>query len=113
MARLMRRISGKSPVMWGPSIIGFDRVRYKYESGREGEMGAIGFAPRSPNLNIYLTDGTKKYERELNKLGPHKTGKVCLYIRRLSDIDIGVLEEVITRSYQYAISRKTDMPKVD
>ncbi len=76
-------------------------------------MGAIGFAPRSPNLNIYLTDGTSKYEKQLKKLGPHKTGKVCLYIRRLADIDMNVLEEIVTSSYRYAMSRKSDMPKAE
>ncbi len=98
--------------MWGPSIVGFDRYHYRYESGREGDVGAIGFSPRKSNLTIYLGDGTSKYKKLLSKLGPHKTGKVCLYIKHLSDINIKVLEELVRASYQYVMSHKIDMHKV-
>ncbi len=109
LVRLMRKVSGKPAVMWGPSILGFDTCHYKYESGREGDMGAIGFSPRATNLTVYFVDGTSKYAKELAKLGPHTTGKVCLYIKRLRDIDMSVLEEIVTRSYAYAMSRKNAM----
>jgi hypothetical protein len=113
LAHLMEEITGKPAVMWGGSIIGFDQVHYKYASGREGDMGAIGFAPRKSNLTIYLVDGTSKYVTLLNKLGPHKTGKVCLYIKRLSDIDQTILEELIRDSYQYVMAHKNDMHKTE
>lgn len=111
--RLMAKISGKTPVMWGPSIVGFDQCHYKYESGREGDMGAIGFSPRKSNLTVYLVDGTSKYQELLKNLGPHKTGKVCLYIKHLDDINMSVLEKIIEKSYQYAISHKMDMHRAE
>ena len=107
--RLMGKITGKTPVMWGSSIVGFDSCHYKYESGREGEMGAVGFSPRKSNLTIYLVDGTSKYREMLSKLGSHKTGKVCLYIKRLGDVDMDVLEKIIKKSYQYVMSHKMGM----
>jgi len=113
LSRLMGNITGKKPVMWGPSIVGFDRCHYKYESGREGDMGAIGFSPRKGNLTVYLVDGTSKYKSQLAKLGPHKTGKVCLYIKHLRDVDMDMLEKIIKASYQYAMSHKTDMHRAE
>jgi hypothetical protein len=113
LAHIMERITGKPGVVWGESIIGFDQVHYKYNSGRVGDMGAIGFAPRKTNLTIYLVDGTSKYVELLNKLGPHNTGKVCLYIKRLSDIDLTILEELIRDSYQYVVAHKNDMHKTE
>jgi hypothetical protein len=113
LAHMMENITGKPGVMWGGSIIGFDQVHYKYESGREGDMGAIGFAPRKSNLTIYLVDGTSKYGELLNRLGPHKTGKVCLYIKRLSDVDQTILEELIRDSYQYVVAHKNDMHRAE
>ena len=109
----MEKITGKPGVMWGGSIIGFDQVHYKYDSGREGDMGAIGFAPRKSNLTIYLVGGTSKYATLLNKLGPHKTGKVCLYIKHLGDIDLTILEELLRDSYQYVMAHKNDMHKTE
>lgn len=113
LVQLMSEITGKPPVMWGPSIIGFDQCHYNYESGREGDTGAIGFSPRKTNLTIYLVDGVSKYTTLLSKLGPHKTGKVCVYIKRLSDIDMKILEELIRESYKYIMSRKTDMHRAE
>lgn len=106
LCALMSKITGESPGMWGPGIIGFDRYYYKYESGREGDMEAIGFSPRKSNLTIYLVDGCSRYSEFLSNLGPHKTGKVCLHIKRLSNVNINVLEEIIKTSYQYVISHK-------
>lgn len=113
LIKIMREISGKPPVMWGSSIIGFDKVHYKYESGREGDMGAIGFSPRKTNLTIYLVDGISKYKDLLDKLGSHKTSKVCLYIKRLSDVDLDVLKKIITESYKYVISHKDNMVRAE
>lgn len=113
LARLMRKITGKPAVMWGPSIIGFDRCHYKYESGREGDMGALGFSPRASALTVYLVDGTSKYQALLRKLGPHTTGKACVYIKRLSDVDMDVLETVLRSSYAYAMSHKDDMGRAE
>jgi len=94
---LMKKITGKPPKMWGPSIIGFGRYRYKYESGREGEICMTGFSPRKPSLVLYL--GHVLDNRELMaKLGKYKTSKSCLYIKKLDDIDRGVLKKLVEES---------------
>lgn len=96
---IMQRISGHEPKMWGTGIVGFDTYHYKYESGREGDCPPIGFHPRKGKITIYLMDGTACYAELLDKLGKHSTGKVCLYIKRLSDIELPVLEEIVRQSY--------------
>ena len=101
IAATMERLSGHKPEMWGPSIIGFGSYHYKYESGREGDMCRIGFSPRKGNTVLYLVDGFDDYASLLEKLGKHKTGKSCLYIKRLSDVDDGVLEQLIVESLAY------------
>lgn len=113
LIRIMKKITKKPPVMWGSSIIGFDQVHFKYESGREGDMGAIGFSPRKTNLVIYLVEGISKRKEFLDKLGPHKTGKVCIYIKRLADIDLKVLEQLLTASYKYVMEHKTNMHRAE
>jgi hypothetical protein len=113
LSRLMEEITGEPPVLWGPSIVGFGQSHYKYESGREGDTGAIGFAPRKSSLTIYLVDGTSKYASLLSTLGPHKTGKVCLYIKRLSDVDMDILEELIRSSHAYVTSHNGDMHRAE
>ena len=95
---MMERLSGEEPYMWGPTIVGFGSYRYKYDSGREGEAGRIGFSPRAKELVVYLVDGYEGKEAQLARLGKHRIGKSCLYIKRLSDVDQGVLEELITAS---------------
>ncbi len=97
---LMQEITGEPPVMWGPSIIGFGTYHYKYESGREGDSPAAAFAPRKANLVIYLDDPISRYESWLEKLGPHTTSKVCLYIKKLSAVDLNVLRELVAASYR-------------
>ena len=97
----MARLSGEPPKMWGPSIIGFGRYHYKYESGREGDSCRIGFSPRKGNTVIYLVDGYDGKAAQLARLGKHKTGKSCLYVKRLSDINQTVLEEMIEGSLAY------------
>ena len=97
---LMEEITNEEAVMWGSSIIGFGQYHYKYESGREGDFLMIGFSPRKQNLTIYLMTGFEDYERLLSKLGKYKTGKSCLYIKKLDDVDENVLIELLTNSYQ-------------
>src|SRR6185295_5113150 len=97
LVRLMKQVTGKPPKMWGPSIIGFGKYRYKYESGREGEICLAGFSPRKPALVLYL--GTALENKELmSRLGKYKTGKGCLYIKKLDDIDRAVLKELVVKS---------------
>lgn len=98
---MMERVSGHVAKMWGPSIIGFGQYHYRYESGREGTMCRIGFSPRKGNTVLYIIDGFTGYSELLAKLGTHRTGKSCLYIKRLSDIDEQVLEELCTRSLHW------------
>jgi hypothetical protein len=95
---LMTKVSGETATLWGPSIIGFGTYHYKYESGREGDMCRIGFSPRKANLVIYILDGFPKYPALLAKLGKHKTGSSCLYINKLADVDLGVLETLMRES---------------
>jgi len=94
---MMKRLSGYEPKMWGASIIGFGEYHYKYDSGREGDMCRIGFSPRAQNFSIYLMPGYADFGDELSRLGKHKIGKSCLYIKRLSDVDESVLEEMIVK----------------
>ena len=98
LVAMMERISGHPPKMWGPSIIGFGQYHYKYESGHEGDMTRIGFSPRKGNIVLYLVNGFSGYAELMARLGKHKTGKSCLYIKRLSDIDEAVLEELCEAS---------------
>ncbi|WP_417488074.1 DUF1801 domain-containing protein [Maricaulis sp.] len=92
---VMQRITGWEPRMWGPSIVGFGEYHYKYESGREGDFMRTGFSPRKANLVLYIIPGYSDYADKLARLGKHKLGKSCLYINKLADIDMDVLEEII------------------
>ena len=94
---MMLKTTGHEPKMWGDAIVGFGSQHYKYESGREGDMPLIGFSPRKQDLTLYI-GGLDRMSDLLGKLGKFKTGKVCLYIKRLSDVDQAVLEEMIERS---------------
>ena len=96
---LMSEITGLEPKMWGPSMVGFGDVHYKYASGREGDMFKVGFSPRKQNLTIYITDGFANYQELLAKLGKHKTSVSCLYVNKLADIDLTVLREMVSRSF--------------
>lgn len=95
---LMETITGKKPKMWGTSIIGFGSYHYKYASGREGDYFVTGFSPRKQNLSIYIMPGFDRYEAEMSKLGKYKTGKSCLYIKTLDDIDRELLQELVSKS---------------
>ena len=98
IAKIMRRVTGKRAAMWGTSIVGFGSYRYEYASGREGDWPECGFSPRAQNISLYIMSGFSTCRTLLDKLGKHKTGKSCLYIKRLSDVDTGVLEELIRKS---------------
>jgi hypothetical protein len=98
IAALMERLSDSPAKMWGPSIIGFGSYHYRYESGREGDMCRIGFSPRKGKTVLYIVDGFSDFDVILARLGKHKTGKSCLYIKHLSDVDQGALTELITGS---------------
>ena len=94
---MMQEISGYEPKMWGTSIIGFGSYHYKYDSGREGDMCRIGFSPRAQSLTLYMITGYSESSDDLVRLGKHKTGKSCLYIKRLSDVDEDVLRDMIQK----------------
>ena len=98
---LISQATGASPKMWGASIVGFGDYHYSYDSGREGDTFVVGFSPRKASLTLYLMDGFEKYGDLLDRLGKHSTGKACLYIKRMSDIDPDVLQEMVTRSYAH------------
>jgi hypothetical protein len=101
LCAVMEEITGEPPAMWGTSIIGFGAYHYRYASGHEGDSALAGFSPRRPHLAIYLIGGFEnRYRRALARLGPHKTGKGCLYIKRLDDVDRDALRELINRSVQ-------------
>ncbi|WP_149202955.1 DUF1801 domain-containing protein [Actinotalea subterranea] len=99
LVELMRRVTGEPPRLWGTSIVGFGRYHYAYASGREGDAPAAGFSPRASATTVYLMDGVDEHAELLTSLGRHRVGKGCLYVRRLSDVDVGVLEEIVRRSY--------------
>lgn len=98
---LMARISGESATMWGPSIIGFGVNRYRYESGREGEICRIGFSPRKAQLVFYLGASFPGRDAMLTALGKHSTGKGCLYVKKLADVDMAVLERMVAASWAH------------
>ena len=95
---MMTRISGEKPTMWGPTMVGFGSHHYKYESGREGDLFMTGFSPRKTSLVLYIMPGYGQFDDIMARLGKHKTGKACLYINKLEDVDMAVLEELITKS---------------
>jgi hypothetical protein len=101
IAKMMRKATGKNPKMWGDAIVGFDDYEYKYKSGREGDCFRIGFSPRKQAITLYIMDGFGKYDELMSKLGKHKTGKSCLYIKRLEDIDIDILNNLIEESVKH------------
>lgn len=98
LCALMQQITGEEPAMWGPSIVGFGTYHYRYASGREGDWFLAGFSPRSKSLTVYISDGFAEYGALLERLGKHSTGKSCLYIKRLADVDLAVLEEMLRKS---------------
>ena len=101
LAAMMREATGARARMWGPSIVGFGQYHYKYASGREGDFMITGFSPRKQALTLYVIPGFKHFGTLMDKLGKYKTGKSCLYIKSLSDVDEEVLKRLIERSVQY------------
>lgn len=101
VAAMMREATGSRARMWGANIVGFGEYHYKYESGREGDFMIAGFSPRKQALTLYVIPGFKHFESLMSKLGKYKTGKSCLYIRRLSDVDEQVLKRLIVGSVKY------------
>lgn len=98
---MFERLSGFPAKMWGPSIVGFGTCHYRYESGREGDMPRLGFSPRAKELVLYLSDDYSRHQPLMDKLGKHRTGKSCLYIKRLTDVDDGVLEQLVRDVLDY------------
>jgi hypothetical protein len=99
---LMREVTGQPPVLWGTSIIGFGSLHYRYPSGREGDTVAVGFSPRKAQTVLYLTGGMDLYEDLLTQLGQHKTGKGCLYLKRVDQADPEILRDIVDRAYRTA-----------
>lgn len=95
---MMQDVTGEEPRMWGPSMIGFGGYHYRYESGHEGDMFRVGFSPRKAELSVYLLPGAERYAELLARLGKHRMGKSCLYIRKLADVDMTVLRELVETS---------------
>jgi hypothetical protein len=98
---LMSEVTGEEPAMWGTSIVGFGSYRYKYASGQEGEWPLVGFSPRKRNLTLYIMSGFDEYDSLLNNLGRYKTGKACLYINKLEDVDKATLRKLVKRSAEH------------
>jgi len=105
---MMARHSGAPAVMWGPAIVGFGRYRYVYATGRTGEWPIVGFSPRKNDLTLYLMPGFETRQALLARLGKHKTGKSCLYLKRLSDVDLPTLETLIADSVQAMAGQRVD-----
>lgn len=101
LLQLFKNATGLKPEMWGPSIVGFGNYHYKYESGREGDFFLTGFSPRKQNLTIYIMPGFNRYPQLMKNIGKYKTGKSCLYVKKLEDIDREVLKKLIRESVEY------------
>ncbi|MCY3555641.1 MAG: DUF1801 domain-containing protein [Gemmatimonadetes bacterium] len=98
LLELMQRVTGEEPVMWGPSIVGYGSYHYRYASGQEADWPVVGFSPRKQNLSIYIMTGFEASDELLSRLGKYKTGKSCLYINKLADVDMDVLETLVRAS---------------
>jgi hypothetical protein len=103
---LMQEVSGEEPKMWESSIVGFGNYHYKYASGREGDSLITGFSPRKRDLTLYITSGFDDFDELMSRLGKYKTGKACLYIKKVEDIDLPTLKELVSRSVEHM--RKTN-----
>jgi hypothetical protein len=103
---IMQKQSGFAPKMWGPAIIGFGNYHYKYESGHEGDSPLIGFSPRKAEFALYLSSAFEKRDELLKQFGKHKTGKACIYIKKMEDINVDVLKKMIAASLKYSKANK-------
>jgi hypothetical protein len=106
LLRMFQKATGEKPVMWGSSIVGFGKYHYTYESGREGDMCLVGFSPRSTSLVLYVLGGAPGEAERLKKLGKHKLGKACLYIKRLDDVDASALAEIVRATAAHVRERQ-------
>ena len=97
----MQEVTGEEPVLWGTSIVGFGSVRLRYASGRELDWPVTGFSPRKTATTVYLMDGFEERSDLLARLGPHSTGRSCLYLKRLSEVDLAVLRELVAESVRH------------
>lgn len=116
IAKMMEEITGCKPKMWGPSIVGFDTYHYKYASGHEGDWPIAAFSPRKQDLTIYVMPGFRKYRELMQQLGKHRTGKSCLYIKRLSDVHVPTLKKIIRQSVKemkQMIKKKSSADRLD
>lgn len=105
LVTILSDITGQKATMWGPAIIGFGKYHYKYASGHEGDAPLIAFSPRKQTLTLYTMDGAEEHRELFKKLGPHSTSVSCLYVKRLSHIDLDVLKEIMKRAYAHAVKR--------
>jgi hypothetical protein len=105
---LMKEVTGQEPKMWGDSIIGFGNYHYKYATGREDDWFLTGLSPRKQNLTLYIMSGFDEYDELLKKLGKYKTGKACLYINKLADVEISVIKELIQKSVSHLSGQGSD-----
>jgi hypothetical protein len=110
LAKLMRKVTGQRAAMWGAGIVGFGSYHYRYDSGREGDMCVTGFSSRKADISVYLVAEGKGQQENLARLGRHKMAKSCLHIRRLSDVDLAVLERLIAESVAEVRRRYPDRP---
>lgn len=101
MVDLMKRVTRSEPRIWGSGVVGFGNYHYKYESGHEGDCFVAGFAPRKDALTLYITAGVERFPKLLAKLGKHKAGKGCLYIKKLDDVNLTVLEDLVKQSVEH------------
>ena len=105
----MARVTGKRAVIWGTAIVGFGRYQYKYDSGHSGEYFVTGFSPRKQSLTIYIMPGFNQYQKQLSKMGRHKLGKSCLYVKNLDQVDLDALESMVVD----AVRRMREMYDTD
>lgn len=106
LLRLMRKATGRTPVMWGPGMVGFGRTGHTYDSGRSGEWSALGFSPRKASLTLHLMAGFDQHKALLGRLGKHTVPMSCLYLKRLADVDLAVLEQLVAAAYGAMRQRK-------
>lgn len=109
LVELFQKVSGEFPVVWHPGIIGFGQYRYKYESGRKGDSPLLAFAPRKAKISLYIDQDLPNREEYLNRLGKHKRAVSCVYVNKLADIDVKVLEEILVNSLKHTLTKPHNM----
>lgn len=107
---MFRRVTGQEPRMWGPTMVGYGEYHYEYDSGHSGDALATGFSPRKASLSLYVLTPREETAQLLSRLGKHKSGKACLYVNKLADVDLAVLEELIRSAYRFS-TEELDQPR--